>query len=292
MIIQEKTIEKLRELINEVTEYRSGPKLVAFFNELGFRDEYGQGFPSRWIYTQNNLLKINGTPELDRCIKKVFSPLNFIGNIKKLDELINEFNEYLSFDNWLVVRNGKEISFKRTDNDYFNENFNLSKDEEFIENQFLNKDFLDLDIEKLNLEFHITEILKTRIVEIENCLKSHSPLSVIFLCGSTLEGVLLGVATKYPKKFNTSNSTPKNEEGKPKQFQDWNLSTLINVAFENKILNDDVKKFSHSLRDFRNYIHPYQQLYSGFNPDIHTAQISLQVLKAAIHQVIKYNNKV
>lgn len=30
MIISQKTIEKLRTLINEETEYRSGPKLVAF----------------------------------------------------------------------------------------------------------------------------------------------------------------------------------------------------------------------------------------------------------------------
>ncbi len=95
MIIQEKTIEKLRELINEETEYRSGSKLVSFFNDIGFKDEYGQGFPSRWIYTQNNLLKINGTPVLDKCIKKLFSPLNFIGEFERLDTLINVFNNYL-----------------------------------------------------------------------------------------------------------------------------------------------------------------------------------------------------
>ena len=52
MIISQKTIEKLRELINEETEYRSGSKLVAFFNQYGFRDVYGNGFPSRWIYTE------------------------------------------------------------------------------------------------------------------------------------------------------------------------------------------------------------------------------------------------
>lgn len=39
------------------------------------------------------------------------------------------------------------------------------------------------------------------------------------------------------------------------------------------------------LRDFRNYIHPYEQWSSGFNPDEHTALISWQVLKAAIHDL-------
>lgn len=36
MIISQKTLEKLRDLINEDTEYRSGPKLVGFFNKYGF----------------------------------------------------------------------------------------------------------------------------------------------------------------------------------------------------------------------------------------------------------------
>ena len=140
MIIQEKTIEKLRELINEETEYRSGSKLVSFFNDIGFKDEYGQGFPSRWIYTQNNLLKINGTPVLDKCIKKLFSPLNFIGEFERLDKLINEFNNYLSFDNWIVIRKGKEITFKKTDDDYFNS----TQNEDIKEEQFLNNEILDL----------------------------------------------------------------------------------------------------------------------------------------------------
>jgi len=38
----------------------------------------------------------------------------------------------------------------------------------------------------------------------------------------------------------------------------------------------DVKRFSHALRDFRNYIHPYEQWRNAFNPDEHTALICYQ----------------
>ncbi|ULQ46240.1 hypothetical protein JN531_014180 [Flagellatimonas centrodinii] len=113
MILNPKTLENLRELINERTEYRSGPKLVQFFNRLGFRDAYGQGFPSRWAFTDERLGKINGTPALDDCIKAVFSPANFIGRIAELDAHIQEFNQYLAFDKWRVVRDGADISFKK-----------------------------------------------------------------------------------------------------------------------------------------------------------------------------------
>jgi hypothetical protein len=41
------------------------------------------------------------------------------------------------------------------------------------------------------------------------------------------------------------------------------------------------------MRDFRNYIHPYQQLSSNFDPDEHTAKMCLQVLNAVISDLIK-----
>jgi len=115
MILQDKSLEKLRLLINEETEYRSGPKLIKFFNELGFNDSYGQGFPSRWMYTDEKLAHINGTPELDKCIKKLFAPVNFIGRFNELDNFIKEFNQFLVFDKWKVIRNEAEITFVKAD---------------------------------------------------------------------------------------------------------------------------------------------------------------------------------
>ena len=102
MILNPKTLEKLRILINEETEYRSGPKLVSFFNSLGFNDQYGQGFPSRWMYTDEKLGKINGTADMDKCIRQLFSPINFIGKFQELDSFIKEFNQFLAFDKWQI----------------------------------------------------------------------------------------------------------------------------------------------------------------------------------------------
>lgn len=67
------------------------------------------------------------------------------------------------------------------------------------------------------------------------------------------------------------------------------MSNFIDVSYEVGFLKEDVKKFSHSLRDFRNYIHPYQQMSIGFQPDEHTAKICFQVLKAALYQIIQKN---
>jgi hypothetical protein len=280
MIIQNKSLEKLRILINEETQYRTGPQLVQFFNELGFSDAYGQGFPSRASYTDQRLKIINGTPELDKCIKNLFAPVNFIGRVSDLDVFIKDFNQFLAFDKWKLVRNREEINFIRLEHVEFDSSSSVHN-----EDDFLKREFQEVSLESIGLEGIITEILKLRISEIEKCLLSDAPLSVIFLAGSTLEGVLLGVALKHPGEFNQSNSAPKDKDGRVKQFHDWTLSNFIDVAHEVGLLAEDVKKYSHTLRDFRNYIHPYQQMSSRFNPDKHTAKISWQVLKAALAQL-------
>ena len=285
MNLQKKTLEKLRDLINEETEYRSGPKLVQFFNDLGFHDTYGQGFPSRWMYTDEKLSKINGTPELDKCIKKLFAPVNFIERMDELDNCIDEFNKYLIFDGWKVVRNGKEINFVKADKSDLEKSLSskLTNDE----TDFLRTEFEEIPLEKLGLDSVITNVLSMRLEEIKRCLSSNAPLAVIFLSGSTLEGILLGIALKYPKQFNKAKSSPKNSEGKVRLFHEWALNDFINVAYELGLLKEDVKKFSHSLREFRNYIHPFQQVSSKFSPDEHTAKISWQVLKAALFQLVE-----
>ncbi len=287
MILTPKSLEKLRLLINEETEYRSGSQLVQFFNALGFNDSYGEGFPSRWIFTDEKLKAINGSPEIDRCIRTVLSPANFIGRINELDEHIAEFNKYITFDKWKITRNNAEIGFTRLQKIEIDETPEASGGED----EFLKREFTDVSVTKAGLEGVISDVLQERIREIERCFPACAYLSVILLAGSTLEGLLLGMAIKYPKQFNSSKSSPKDSNGKVKQFHDWSLSTFIDVARDIGLIQYDTHKFSHTLRDFRNYIHPFQQMSSGFSPREHTAKICLQVLKAAIYEVSENINK-
>jgi hypothetical protein len=148
--------------------------------------------------------------------------------------------------------------------------------------EFLRQNFGSLSLQKIPTTGALAPILESRFAEAVRCLTADSPLAVIFHCGSILEGLLLGVAIANPQQFNQASNSPKDKEAKVKQFHEWTLAEFIDVACEVGYLKLDVKKFSHSLRDFRNYIHPYAQMTSRFNPDKHTAEICLQVLKAAI----------
>lgn len=165
---------------------------------------------------------------------------------------------------------------------------NKTNNKEETVQDFLNKDFEIVSLERLNIDGSVIDILDSRIKEIQNSIKTKSALSCIVLCGSVLEGILLGVASSRMKEFNKCEISPKDKKThKVLAFNQWSLANFIDVSYKLELIGLDVKKYSHSLRDFRNYIHPYQQMASGFNPDIETAKISWQVLKAAITDLSK-----
>jgi len=147
---------------------------------------------------------------------------------------------------------------------------------------FLQHDFGRVDLASLELQPEVEKVIQQRLIEIKSCMNAKAWLSVIFLSGSTMEGLLLNAAVKNPAKFNRAKSAPKDKENKVRPFPDWTLNDLINVCYELGFLGLDVKKHGHALRDFRNYIHPYQQSSSGFMPDEHTGKIAWQVLQAVV----------
>ena len=147
------------------------------------------------------------------------------------------------------------------------------------------REFAIPNIRRLPVEQAVVPIIEGRLEEARKALAAGAYLSVVVLCGSILEGVLLGKAKMEPALFNRSPVSPKKGDGKVKQFPEWTRAQFIDVASNVGILKPDVQKFSHGLRDFRNYIHPYAQMSSGFTPDEHTAKVCFQVLKAALASV-------
>lgn len=166
-------------------------------------------------------------------------------------------------------------------NDEGRKSIDIDRIEAFERNEPRN---LDLSVLSSFIDPDLVPILESRLVEAQRCLP-HSPLATIMLCGSFLEGLLLGIANKKPADFNKSPHAPKDENGKPKHFRGWSLSALIDVAHGLGILRLDVKNFGHQLRNFRNYIHPHQQIKEDFRPDRYTAEMCITAVKATIQNL-------
>ncbi len=142
------------------------------------------------------------------------------------------------------------------------------------DDEFLHREFIIPNIQNLPIEAQAVSIIESRLNEARAAMGAKAYLSVVFLCGSVLEAILLGAAQKEPSRFNRASASPKSADGSVKRFHEWSLSQFIDVACEVGLLKPDVKKFSHGLREFRNYIHPYEQMSSGFTPDDYTARLT------------------
>jgi Abortive infection C-terminus len=121
MKISERTIKRLGEIITgdkALSPYRSGPKLVTFFNDLGTNHTYGQGFPSRWTFAEDCVRQFNDTPILKRIILSALDPRDFMGATvydktsqqnkpASVQDALTYLNEFLAYDGYEVVPHGK-----------------------------------------------------------------------------------------------------------------------------------------------------------------------------------------
>jgi hypothetical protein len=110
MQISERSIKRIGEIITgeaKLSPYRSGPQLIAFFNELGGNDVYGQGFPSRWQFAENRIRERNGTPELRKVILSALDPRDFLDKELDIQAAVNHINQFLEYDGYEIVVHGK-----------------------------------------------------------------------------------------------------------------------------------------------------------------------------------------
>jgi len=170
----------------------------------------------------------------------------------------------------------------------------LDREEEHTINEidnFLSQKYEDDNIDKLEIESELLKVIKQRIDEVQRLFNAQTPLAITFLSGSILEGILLSIISKHPKQFNQAKSSPKdNKTQKVRPFDEWTLGDMIDTAYELGLLGLDSKDFSNTLRKFRNYIHPNEQMRSRFEPNMKTAALCWQVVLSAIDN-LKQNIK-
>ncbi|PUE62876.1 hypothetical protein B9Z45_02085 [Limnohabitans sp. 2KL-17] len=87
--------------------YRSGPKLVAFFNKMGFREVYGQGFPSRATFAKEKVAELNGKPKLKDAFREMLDLRLWLEvTTGTVEACAVQINEILKYDGYEVVRDG------------------------------------------------------------------------------------------------------------------------------------------------------------------------------------------
>lgn len=279
--MDEQALEALAELIcgdEEETAplYRSSSMLTRFFESAGLPRFVHDGSTRKW-WTLAALQ--NCTPdELRKVISRLASPREYRGDAPSTRKAIATLNRILQLEGLRVdLKSGQPVIVP------IPVDFDLGADEEEKELKPLPPpDFL-----ALGLNVGIGELLALRWSEAQVCVDSGAYLSATIGMGGLLEGLLLGVLMSRPEIANRSATAPKDPTGKVKHFADWTLSEMINVAHSIGWIDLDVKRFSHALREFRNLIHPYEQLATRANPDADTCGISWLVVQAAVNDLAR-----
>ena len=109
MKITERTIKFLGKTLcgdNRLLPYKSGPKLVYFFVEFGADDQYAEGFPSRWKYTEDKIREFNGSVALKQIIEESLDPRDLLESNIDVVRSVESINEYLRYDGYELRKEG------------------------------------------------------------------------------------------------------------------------------------------------------------------------------------------
>ena len=273
------TLESLADMIcgdgQVYPAYRSGSELTRFFHRVGFSNFIHDGSTRKWwtLSVLNQLTEKN----LKAVVLRLADPREYRGNEQQVSQALRKLNEILMIEGLKVELEGVTPRLKEITPQF------VPQPEEPALKSLPPPDFLNL-----KLEPGLGEILADRWDQAQKCLHAGAHLAATIIMGSMLEGMLLAVLQRFPKEANQCESAPRDlRTGKVRYFAEWTLADMINVAHDMGWIGLDVKKFSHALRDFRNLIHPYQQMAVKTFPDQDTCEISWLVVQAAANDLAK-----
>ncbi len=138
-------------------------------------------------------------------------------------------------------------------------------------------------MESQNLAFNFVEDERVRLVlqdyhtQALKASEAGAYLGAIVACGSVVEGLLTWALLQRKEIALKSPKAGTDKQGQVRPLQEWNLSNLIDVSVELELIGKTAKQASWALKDFRNFIHPYNVLNQSARPD---AALSMSAMGA------------
>lgn len=128
----------------------------------------------------------------------------------------------------------------------------------------------------------LRKILERDYLEIQRAFIAQCWKSVIIMCGSAIEAILLDLLKQDEEKAKSSQKAP--EE---KNLEKWSLNNLIGVAIDLELVTEGIFKLSHSVREYRNIIHPGNEIRNKIEFGKEEARISIEVLNILHRDLLK-----
>ena len=136
-----------------------------------------------------------------------------------------------------------------------------------------------MTIEQLDFTFvqdqPIRRVLEDYYSQAQKAFDIGSYLGTLVTCGSVVEGLLTWALLQHKEAAFESKGACKDKTGQVMPLDKWNLTNLIDVGAELNLIGKTAKQASWAVKDFRNFIHPYNLLQQSARPDQALAQSAL-----------------
>ena len=119
----------------------------------------------------------------------------------------------------------------------------------------------------------LRSIIERDYEEIQRAFIAGCWKSVIILCGGSIEAILTDLFLVNKTAALSAKSAPKSND-----ITRWDLSGLIDVAVELKLVSTGVQKLSHPLREYRNLVHPGNEIRNKLRFGTEEAKIAVEVV--------------
>jgi len=129
--------------------------------------------------------------------------------------------------------------------------------------------------------------LKSRWTEAQSCHKAGAYVAAVVMMGSVIEGVLFAIGRNNRPQCYRAAHAPKTEDGKQVHLENWNLSSLIDVAVELDWIKTDRGQCSHALRQSRNVVYLWEHMATRADFDEATCRTCWHVLNAAVDDLLR-----
>ena len=139
-------------------------------------------------------------------------------------------------------------------------------------------DTSDLDFSFVD-DTDLLKVLDEYYQQAQRAATSDSYLGVIVGCGSVVEGLLTWALLKKEDEVLRAPKAQKDKQGKVMPIRQWGLTHLIDASAELGFIGTTAKQASWALKNFRNFIHPYNVLKQSARPDQALALSSLAALE-------------
>ncbi len=120
---------------------------------------------------------------------------------------------------------------------------------------------------------NLKAIIERDYEEIQRAFISNCWKSVIILCGGIIEAILTDLLLSNKAIAIVAKSAPKEND-----IARWDFSKLIDVSVELKLVSAGMQKLSHPLREYRNLVHPSNEIRNQLSFNTEEAKIAVEVL--------------